>query len=748
MVFFFEATFGGGAFFVQDVMVQNYPFREFCARALKAGQLPLWNPDINFGFPLLAEGQAGFFYPFNLLAAYFLPTYAALSYNIVFHLWLAAVGTYLYLRTLECGRPAALLAALTFGLGGYIVTRGMSPNFVGASAWLPFLFLAIELSLQRRRWRPLLIAAVVAGLQFLVGHPQAAVYSLGAALLYGLYRGWQCGVTRTWWAALVFAVPLLGLLLAAAQLVPTAELVASSSRGQGVSLEQFVNMSLPPQRLVSLFLPDFFGNSSTGSYWGRPEGFYIQLCAYVGVLPLVLALAAWVGLRDRYTAFFGGLCAVALLLALGKYSSFFSLLHGVPGLSFFRIPTRFLLWLAFGVSVLAGLGFEQVLRGHLAWRGWGWKIVVLSIAFCGVMAWQNRAILRAADADLSSLSQARKVDLVAYKRDLSADLGRAALMLLVGGLVVSVRGPRAWRQGLAWAVPLLVYADHYSFGHRFNGTIAPEAYLATPATAQAILADRGQGRRPNPRVLSLVTEENSPYDWHGGWALDQKDYLAYPATLRMYTGGLYGVSNTLPGWSPLHLQRQWEYLKVHPTGSVLAGVEYYISYQPLSGAGMELIFDRELRVYRSNNKLPRAYIAAQSKVITARDQRLRFLKSASFSPLDYVVLEEPGGVGGGGGRARLVEYGNRAVEIELEDNKGGFLVLSDTHYPGWKSLCGWGRKTYPAGQPRFPGGCRRARSAPGKFPLPTGQRSLGDLVKRRRDPSCCRRLVGGGGKSF
>ena len=78
-VFFWPAAALEGAFFVQDVMVQNHPFRDFFARALRAGQLPLWNAAINCGFPLFAEGQAGPLYPPNVVLALLLPTWAALN---------------------------------------------------------------------------------------------------------------------------------------------------------------------------------------------------------------------------------------------------------------------------------------------------------------------------------------------------------------------------------------------------------------------------------------------------------------------------------------------------------------------------------------------------------------------------------------------------------------------------------------------------------------------------------------------
>ena len=66
--FFADATLGGGAFFVQDVMVQNVPFRFYLHEALGRGELPLWVPQISAGFPLLLHPASQrvkicFYYP-------------------------------------------------------------------------------------------------------------------------------------------------------------------------------------------------------------------------------------------------------------------------------------------------------------------------------------------------------------------------------------------------------------------------------------------------------------------------------------------------------------------------------------------------------------------------------------------------------------------------------------------------------------------------------------------------------------
>jgi hypothetical protein len=685
--FFWRAALLQGTFFVQDMMIQNYPFRDFFARALRHWALPLWAPEINCGFPLFAEGQAGILYPFNLLAALFLPTWAALNYNIVFHFWLAGAGAYGLLRAFGCLPVAALVGGLSYCCSGYLVVRAMSPNYVDVCAWLPVCLLLIELALQRGQWRLTLAAALVVGLQWLAGHPQAACYSAGASSLFALYRGWRQG----WGLAVLLAlgVPLLGLGLAAAQLLPTAELVRVSSRGRGLSLEQFVSMSLPPERLITLFLPNFFGNDASGSYWGQREGFFIQLCPYLGVLTLFLGLVALRRRRDQYTCFFCALSALALVLSLGHYTELFSLLYQIPGLKFFRIPTRFLLWLALAVAVLAGLGLDQILRSPQRRGAGSWWCAGLLGALVLGMAWGNHQVLW---GEVAELGRGTKLAaLLHYQRELRWDLVRCLLLLGLGAAVATSQGRAGWRlRALPWAVPLAVYADLYSFGADFNGLVEPEVYLRQPESAALIREDaRIQGGMA-PRVLSLVSEENSPYDWHGGWAVDQGSYRHYPQTLRMYTASQYGLAGALPGWSPLHLARHWEFIRAYPGAMDLAGVEYVLSYRPLGGRSLEALADGEIKVYRNRTALPRAYLVPGFRLVPGARERLEKLTDPSFDPRREVLLEADPGAGGRAagvaGSVRVRSYAPEEVQLELEGSVSGLLVLSDTYYPGWRAF--------------------------------------------------------------
>lgn len=699
--FFPRVVLHGDVFFVQDVMVQNVPFRHFLQDALAQWRLPLWEPRINCGFPLFAEGQVGALYPPNwLLAALFSPA-AAVTASSLFHLWLAAAGTFAFLRSLACGRAAALTGGLAYGLGGFLVVRAMSPNYLAGAAGMPFLFLFIETGLAQGRPLRLGAAGGVLALQLAAGHPQAASYAAGAAAAYGAMRAWQLGRgPRQVLLGLAIALPAAA--IGAVQLLPTRELAALSLRAEGVSLDQFVSMSLPPERLLCLLLPDFFGNPATGSYWGREAGFFIQLCPYVGVLAVALAAVAVREADSPVRGFFALLAVCGLALSLGRFTGFYELLHQIPLLRQFRIPTRFLLWWAFGAAVLAGLGVERLVGSRQDLRTSWWVVWLIAAAVCAAAALVNAGALWG-----SATSGAAVGELLSrYREDLVADLWRAGACLAVAGILCAAwfRRRQAAPALTATAAVVVTWADLRDFGADFNAVLPESVYAEVPASARAVVNDLGrwrEGAGPGVsadglvRVASFVDERHGGYDWHAGWSRDPSSYQRYPETLRMYTAGLYGLANALPGWSPLHLKRHWDLAGAQPGLLRLANAGYVVSAKPLTSPDLTLLYAGDVRVYRYADALPRAYVVPEAIVVAGDEARLAYMKSPRFDPRRQVVLDGPGSAqavaadraaagAGAFAPARITDYQPRRVAVDLP-GAAGYLVLADTDAPGWKA---------------------------------------------------------------
>ncbi len=247
-----------------DVFLYFYPYWHAAAASLAAGRVPMWNPAIFMGAPLLANSQAGFFYLLNWPLWLFLETPYAVSASILLHLIIAASGAYLAGRRLwRLPLSAALVTAVSFAAGGYLTAQVEHINQLQGLAWLPWFFLAAGLAVRggRRSWLSAVIAtAVLFALQLLAGHTQTT-FITAVALLIWLAAG---AFSRRFLAAAptddrfpggrALLLPLaalaaggvLALGLAAMQLLPTLELLQLSSRQGGLPPNEAMSFSLPP----------------------------------------------------------------------------------------------------------------------------------------------------------------------------------------------------------------------------------------------------------------------------------------------------------------------------------------------------------------------------------------------------------------------------------------------------------------------------------------------------------------------
>lgn len=484
VVLYWPAASLRGVFYVGDIYRLGYPERAAYARALQAGRVPLWTPDALAGYPIHAEGQAGAYYPLNLLLYRFLPLPAALNYTVLLAFWIAGVGTYAYARRLGLSLASGLLAACGFMLGGFLPGHLNHLNMLTAVAWLPWLLWAVERATASTlpAWG---IVAVLFGVQGLAGHPQV---SLMSALLVGLHaiagplsrRSAQATCRRRLvQAACCLGALVLGGLLAMVQWAPTYELTQMSQRGQGLDREFFTSFSLHPLQWVTVLWPFVRGNPFPLTS--------LETIGYVGVLPVVFAALAPLRRRDRLVAFWSAICGSALLLTLGRWNPAYDLLLRVPVLNMFRAPARYLLWFDLSIVVLAGVTAESLLRHTREWRVPSMRLAALA----ALGLWSIGALW---------LSRMPVNELVTRWRMLPA-----AWLLATAGLLALLRWRPSRELWLALVVGLLI-ADLYAFNGVYNSTyndvMAPSDFSRPPKVWEFLQDDAG----PN-KLFRVYTHE-------------------------------------------------------------------------------------------------------------------------------------------------------------------------------------------------------------------------------------------------
>jgi hypothetical protein len=401
----------------RDTGAFYYPLTHWFALELQSGRFPLWCPLIFGGYPLLADGEIGMLYPLNVLALLILPTDWAFMLLRTSNYFIAGLGAYALARVLGVGRVAGAYAGLSFALGSFMVGHLDHGNILRSAAWLPALLCCGELALRTTGRRTLLWIAASSACLTLAGlglHPQILLIDLVTLWSYlplravalwssslpcqlepsghpatrlchpersegsrspcsgtGILRCAQddkenAGPTSHLWrraarlAAILTSITVLGLVGAAAQIVPTYELGMQSSRGAGVPYANAAAGALSPFDLPTLVLPFLF-RADPRSIWSLYP--YWETTLYVGAVGLLLALVGLTLGRRRAILPVVGLMLVGLALGMASYFpvDLYGWLWTLPGFSSMRMPGRYSLAIELGLAILAGIGLDRLL---------------------------------------------------------------------------------------------------------------------------------------------------------------------------------------------------------------------------------------------------------------------------------------------------------------------------------------------------------------------------------------------------
>jgi 4-amino-4-deoxy-L-arabinose transferase-like glycosyltransferase len=635
-----------------DLSGQFHAFARFQAAEMWAGRLPLWSPGSFGGFPFAADSQAAVFYPprwLTILLDGADLSFYAITLEGLLHIWLAGLFTYALAYDQTGSRRAGLLAAIAFGLGGYLISYPLLQlALLETITWLPLILWLLRRGVRAERpLRPLLGAGLVWGLSFTAGHPQTFLHLSYLTIAYYLFLT----IRARWaWRWIVGLGALLGgtaVGLSATAWLPAAHYLSYTTRSD-VSYE-FVSAGFPLIDYLQLLTPGVF------SYW---------IPMYGGLAVTLLALFAWMGrggaeaARRAEIGFWTAVALLTLVLSLGNKGALFELAyHVAPGFSLFRQQERLVGLFSLSLALLAAQGFTLWLRESFTNKEAGISGLGFRISDLG------RITL--------TLFVLTAVTLAGIRPEgWTAVLLRQGAILAVVLLILWRGSGRTWG---AWALIFLLF---------FDLSLAVRPTLYTQPESPAVFW-------PQPDWLPLVQGEEA-------------GRLDSSGLVHVNLGELYGLEE-IRGLSPLKLRwinrleavpnaRRWQLLNVthvlaaNPPNDaavreVTAVSDSILPGEPFSAA-----------LYRFADALPRAWLVYEP--IFAADEEAAFQLAAGpeFDPATQVVLTEVADVTGWTAvtpptqppQVQTTRTAANTLTITATTDTPGILVISEWDYPGWR----------------------------------------------------------------
>ncbi|MEZ5066197.1 MAG: YfhO family protein [bacterium] len=524
IAFLFDVALTGRAYLLRDILTFFHPWQTAVKELVRGGALPLWNHDTYCGIPLLANLQSGVFYPPNWLY-WILPFDVALTATSVLHLAIGAVLMRRFLGRIGLSATPALLGGALFAFSTWTVSYLEFPMKLGSAVWTPLLWSGLLDAMRFGQRRGVLRAAIAVALSVVAGYPQLAFFGLLSGTLLALFlfpeAAAEPGATPAGRLHRVLAWPValgVGALVAAAQLVPAAEMTRWSAKTEPYETVVAVSRSLPWKGLVGLVDPFFLGFPGVDRYWGGDLVEYCFGAIGIGPLGLLLALAALptlvgMGRRPRrhrgepaeapvvpavLTRFLLAGTLLGLVLALGRHTPIYPWLHDhVPGFGRSRWPSTAGFLVVLHLAPLAAIGLARVRRSatrlrHLAFAtaGVGLALVLAALLARGPLAETFRAMQLAG----SPPYQAEAYE--AFRADwISSLLVRGSLVLAAGavGLVVEIRS----RATIAWVVFALL--DLFLAARSLEMPTERGFYDRVPAESRELAAELDGRRLYTPR---------------------------------------------------------------------------------------------------------------------------------------------------------------------------------------------------------------------------------------------------------
>lgn len=314
----------------------------------ESGAFPLWTPYFYSGQPFMAVPEHYLFDLNFLYILLFKNIFLSMNLAVISYFFLAGLGMYLLAYEIAKKQNAAFVAALIFMFNSLMhkfILHGHL-NILESYALMPFAFLFIYRALHKKPW---LNNSIIAALFFsMMIYAGGIIFFLYTGLMIGIYMVWNLAgsnfkkkLVKTILASAIAGILLLG--LSALKLLPVLEFTKMSSRGAGVSYQEFLGEPINPSNLWNSLINVFSGIPFSGA---------------IGITSFILLLFGLLSFRKKIVIFSILLVILSVLLASGTFIAEF--FYKLPGFGQMRHIERALVLFVFASPIVAAYGFSNL----------------------------------------------------------------------------------------------------------------------------------------------------------------------------------------------------------------------------------------------------------------------------------------------------------------------------------------------------------------------------------------------------
>lgn len=669
LAMFGDVLFAGGSRLLAhsdtDLFLQFFSWREFGFRELAKGNLALWNPYVFGGTPYFGAAQAGLLYPPNWLFL-ILPVSTAVNWTTALHVFAIGAFTFYWMRVRRLQVSASFFSGVVVMFcGAYFlhIFAGHLPHVL-VMTWAPLIFCSIDGLFETGDLRWSFVAMFAVAMQVLAGHPQYLFYTAVIAGFYSALRlvgHWNWSV-----AAALAAIYPGGAALSAVQLLPTYQTMRETIRNLSLPYQFASSLSLPPENLITLVVPNFFGEAPV--YWGRDNLWEVSL--FIGATAFSLALYAAFYSEKKIKWIPIATLVIGLILALGTTTPLYRFLYdSFPGFNRFRSVSKFVFTASLFLALLAGTGLDRLLRRKQVEP----KFIVAAFLLAAVLAvagWWTMEIdsWRSFMNEIHSLGKSSlSPQPYATSEFAIQSQHRAAMSLSVAagicGLFAGILSFAKRDARVLYAIVLLGVIEMFWFARAARPTF-DSATVINPEEKSFL--DKHPG---DYRVLNRFTPDSA-------MSIGVPDMWGYdPGIVQRYVEFVAWSQGEDPDKATQDLSFKW----VDPLYAMLR-----LRYVLLPGRSQFQAFAVE------SPPMSHLQLVSNYQIVRSRDAIFNTMRSALFDPRRQVILEsepEPTPVSSeDSGAAQIVAASTDSLTIEADIIQPAILLITDVYTPSWRAV--------------------------------------------------------------